>query len=48
MMAAKRKRNDLSLSDKYDVVKLLDNKLFQTEIAKKISQSKVTLLYRDV
>ena len=41
---SKRKRNDLSLADKYEVVKLLDQKLSQTEISKKLgcSQSQIS------
>lgn len=41
---SKRKRNDLSLADKYEVVKLLDQKLPQTEISKKLgcSQSQIS------
>jgi len=41
---SKRKRNDLSLADKYEVVKLLDQKISQYEIAKKLgcSQSQVS------
>ncbi|XP_069108937.1 tigger transposable element-derived protein 4-like [Argopecten irradians] len=40
----KRKRNDLSLADKYEVVKLLNQKTSQTEIAKKLgcSQSQIS------
>ena len=41
---SKRKLNDLSLADKYEVVKLLDQKLSQTEISKKLgcSQSQIS------
>ncbi|XP_052260398.1 uncharacterized protein LOC127864620 isoform X1 [Dreissena polymorpha] len=35
----KRKRNDLSLADKYEVIKLLDQKMPQTQIAKKMGCS---------
>jgi hypothetical protein len=31
---SKRKRNDLTLADRYEVVKLLDQRLTQTEISK--------------
>ncbi|XP_041351172.1 tigger transposable element-derived protein 6-like [Gigantopelta aegis] len=42
-MAMKRKRCDLSLGDKYEAVKLLDQKISQTEVAKKLgcSQSQI-------
>ncbi|XP_033761525.1 tigger transposable element-derived protein 4-like [Pecten maximus] len=42
--SGKRKRNDLTLADKYEVVKLLDQKLSQAAIAKKLdcSQSQVS------
>ena len=42
-MSVKRKRNDLSLSDKYEAVKLLDKKISQVEISKQLgcSQSQV-------
>lgn len=38
-MSGKRKRNDLSLADKYEVIKLLDQKMPQTQIAKKMGCS---------
>ncbi|XP_061175614.1 tigger transposable element-derived protein 6-like [Saccostrea echinata] len=38
-MALKRKRTDLFLADKYEAVKLLDQKVPQTEIAKKLGCS---------
>lgn len=38
-MAQKRKRTDLSLADKYEAVKLLEQKLSQTEIAKRMGCS---------
>ena len=38
-MSQKRKRNDLSLADKYDVIKLLDQKMPQIQIAKKMGCS---------
>ena len=36
---SKRKRNDLTLADRYEVVKLLDQKLTQTEISKRLGCS---------
>ena len=36
---SKRKRNDLTLADHYEVVKLLDQKLTQTEISKRLGCS---------
>ncbi len=33
MMSNKRKRNTLSLADKYEVIKLLDQKMMQTQTA---------------
>lgn len=43
-MASKRKRNDLSLADKFEIVKLLDQKISQSEIGRKsgCSQSVVS------
>ena len=38
-MANKRKRNELSLADKFEAVKLLDKKLWQVEIAKRLDCS---------
>ena len=39
MMSNKRKRNDLSLADKYEVIKLLEQKMPQTQIAQKMGCS---------
>jgi Trp operon repressor len=36
---SKRKCNDLTLADRYEVVKLLDQKLTQTEISKRLGSS---------
>jgi Trp operon repressor len=36
---SKRKRNDLTLADCYEVVKLLNQKLTQTEISKRLGCS---------
>ncbi|KAH3877420.1 hypothetical protein DPMN_001286 [Dreissena polymorpha] len=44
MMSNKRKRKDLSLADKYEVIKLLDQKMPQAQIARKMvcSQGQVS------
>lgn len=38
-LSTKRKRKDLCLADKYEVIKLLDQKMPQTQIAEKMGCS---------
>lgn len=49
-MAQKRKRRDLTLADKYEAVKLLEQKLSQAEVAKRMgcSQPQVHKLSNEV
>lgn len=49
-MAQKRKRRDLTLADKYEAVKLLEQKLSQAEVAKQMgcSQPQVHKLSNEV